>query len=66
MSMRDVVRRQHPYHKHAEEEPSDGCDKNGNGRRHVQQLSVQHPNPAGKQKHANSINCDSDQAQEYP
>ena len=61
------VRRKQPYHKHAEEKSSDGCDKNGNGRKHiqqpsiqqlnVQQSSVQQPNPAGKEKHAhNSIN----------
>ena len=65
------IGRQHPYNKHAQKVPSNGHNKAGDGKKHVQQssiqrLNVQHPNPAGKQKHANDVHRKSDQAQKDP
>ena len=65
------VGRQHPYNKHAQKEPSNRHNKAGDGKKHIQQssiqrLNVQHPNPTGKQKHANDVHRKSDQTQEDP
>ena len=65
------VGRQHPYNKHAQKEPSNGHNKVGDRKKHVQQFivqrpNVQHPNPAGKQKHAIDVHRKSDQTQKDP